>query len=658
MDKQDKTYFNTPTSTNNETSAQKIEKDNHLTSEATTQQQKLQQIQDIQALISQLETLQRQYNMEKLLWIERVKTKEEEIKSIKAQVAEREQVLRSEFKRKTEEIELLKQKILELESKIALQQTLSQEKIKAKEDEIKELKLKFQQEENKLKEEITLLQSQIKLKEEEIQQLNKLIGEREVVLNSQLQWKQQELLMERARFESELRKQSEELIAEKKRVQEELEKKNIELESLKSQLSAEIVELKLRYVEEQRRADKLQARLEEIQKELFMRKASFEMLEKQIEELRHENKRLKEVVYIPENITKIKLVEAEEEISHLKFKISSLQNEFAQEKAKMEKELKQKEQEIVELKELIERQREEFSKVSYERYLLLEEEKENLEAEISMLRMQKEQEKEQEIKLRQKLLHEKDEGYTYLIDDIARGFVHKIRNILGVINGAIEICVGTLGDNIKKFQPTKKLFDKLFGKNKIYNSIINFLEEFKGNLETATQHVAEMMQAVDKFRELSKPIQLDKQRANLNNVLRRICSLPSVKERAQKQNVQLIEEYSYDLPEGNYDVAKLESAFGEIFANAFDALPNGGVIKVQTAFQKENQTVIVRIIDNGVGIPETQIGKVFQPFFTTKSGRIGEGLIKVKRIITLHHGTISLQSTKNKGTTVTIALPL
>jgi len=623
-------------------------------SSSSQQENNLVQKQDIDSLTLQLESLQKQYNMEKTLWNERTRIKEEELRTIKAQVAEREQIIKSEFKKKEDEINLLKQKILELEGKLSLEVTLSQEKIKAREDEIKELKAKFEQEENKLKEEIALLQFKSKTKDDEIKRLGDLIAQRERELNSQIQWKQQELLMERARLEEEIKKLYILLRDEEKRFLKEKEAKDKELSNLKSELSQKVIELQVKYTEEQKKAEKLSVRLEELQKEQLTHQIYLDGLLQQIEELKAENKTLRTAAYLPDNVAKLKFLDAQEEINKLTLKISSLQSQIEQEKSKREEELRQKEEEIITLKSQIEEQRKEIEKGSYEKILQLQREKELLEVKIGELQL----EKEQEINLRQKLLQEKEEMYTYFIDDLARGFVHRIRNLLGVINGAVEICVGFLNENIEKFRPTKKILDKLFGKSKIYDATTKLFAQFKENFDVATQHVSEMMKTVDEFRELSKPIVLDRQNVNINDILHKISSSGAIKERAQKQNVQLVEELSNELPQVSCDSAKLEQVFEEIFVNSFDALPKGGTIRIQSLFEKENNTVEVRIIDNGIGIPETQIGKIFQPFFTTKSNRNGVGLPKIKRIIVLHNGTISVQSEKNKGTTVSIKIPV
>jgi len=92
-----------------------------------------------------------------------------------------------------------------------------------------------------------------------------------------------------------------------------------------------------------------------------------------------------------------------------------------------------------------------------------------------------------------------------------------------------------------------------------------------------------------------------------------------------------------------------------VFINAFDAMPDGGTLKIESKENGEN--VSIRICDSGVGMPKNVIEKVFTPFFTTKARGVGLGLAICKRIVEAHGGSISVESKKGKGTCVTIILP-
>lgn len=98
--------------------------------------------------------------------------------------------------------------------------------------------------------------------------------------------------------------------------------------------------------------------------------------------------------------------------------------------------------------------------------------------------------------------------------------------------------------------------------------------------------------------------------------------------------------------------------FSDTLINAVDAMPKGGVINVST--EQVGPHAEVKIVDRGIGISEETIPYVFEPFYTTKPAGQGTGLglSVAKRVIQEHGGEISLTSVVDRGTTVTIKLPV
>jgi len=92
-----------------------------------------------------------------------------------------------------------------------------------------------------------------------------------------------------------------------------------------------------------------------------------------------------------------------------------------------------------------------------------------------------------------------------------------------------------------------------------------------------------------------------------------------------------------------------------IFINAFDAMPDGGTLKIESKENGEN--VSIKICDSGVGMSKKVAEKLFTPFFTTKARGVGLGLAICKRIVEAHGGSIDVESKEDKGTCITIILP-
>ena len=104
------------------------------------------------------------------------------------------------------------------------------------------------------------------------------------------------------------------------------------------------------------------------------------------------------------------------------------------------------------------------------------------------------------------------------------------------------------------------------------------------------------------------------------------------------------------------DKIKLEEVFLNLLRNAKEAIDGEGTIYLSA--ERGNDILIIQISDNGCGIPEEHLDSIFEPFKTYKQGGTGLGLSLSKRIIESHHGSISVSSEPEKGTTFTIKLPI
>jgi len=102
------------------------------------------------------------------------------------------------------------------------------------------------------------------------------------------------------------------------------------------------------------------------------------------------------------------------------------------------------------------------------------------------------------------------------------------------------------------------------------------------------------------------------------------------------------------LPAVNGFGGELNQIWSNLLDNALDAVNEGG--SVELAANRENDTVVVRVIDNGPGIPEEIRGRIFDPFFTTKPvGKgTGLGLDIVRRLVQRNNGEIELDSSPGR----------
>jgi len=119
-------------------------------------------------------------------------------------------------------------------------------------------------------------------------------------------------------------------------------------------------------------------------------------------------------------------------------------------------------------------------------------------------------------------------------------------------------------------------------------------------------------------------------------------------------------EYGLDIPKFKGNIQRIEQVIINLLVNACQALPDKErSIQISTAYDKESSNVLVQVRDQGVGMSAEVLQRIKDPFFTTnrESGGTGLGLVISERIIEDHCGTMKLDSSPGKGTTVTVSLP-
>jgi nitrogen fixation/metabolism regulation signal transduction histidine kinase len=112
------------------------------------------------------------------------------------------------------------------------------------------------------------------------------------------------------------------------------------------------------------------------------------------------------------------------------------------------------------------------------------------------------------------------------------------------------------------------------------------------------------------------------------------------------------------LPESVFDPDQMRRVLINLFANSLSVMPPGEQASITIHMGSQGESMTLRFSDNGPGIPPEHIARVFDPYFTTKTGGTGLGLSMVKNIILLHGGTIEAVSPAGQGATLTIVLPL
>jgi signal transduction histidine kinase len=160
-------------------------------------------------------------------------------------------------------------------------------------------------------------------------------------------------------------------------------------------------------------------------------------------------------------------------------------------------------------------------------------------------------------------------------------------------------------------------------------------------------------QMVERFETLAQRKTSFFAQEDLNAIIRSTLNLLLPELRAK--SIALVAEICPTPLVGRFNKHLLKVALAHLIRNAVEATRPGGTVLVRTA--EENKFAVLVIQDTGRGMSQDVVEKVFVPFYTTKIGGTGLGMVFVRQIVDEHRGIITLDSKVGRGTTVTIRLP-
>ena len=206
---------------------------------------------------------------------------------------------------------------------------------------------------------------------------------------------------------------------------------------------------------------------------------------------------------------------------------------------------------------------------------------------------------------------------------MAANIAHEIRNPLASLTGAMEVLAADTAGATRE-----RLAQIVLKESGRLNSIIK------------------------QFLEYARPAPLSRERINVAECLDEVLLL--LEHRAAPGSLKIIREFSRSLS-WRVDPQQFRQAIWNLCLNASQAMPDGGELRVGAAEHRGRLELTVS--DSGEGIAFDDLGHVFEPFFSTKSGGSGIGLALVHRIVQEHGGEIEVHSVRGVGTSFTISLP-
>jgi two-component system, NtrC family, sensor histidine kinase PilS len=210
---------------------------------------------------------------------------------------------------------------------------------------------------------------------------------------------------------------------------------------------------------------------------------------------------------------------------------------------------------------------------------------------------------------------------------VGAGLAHEIRNPLGAMRGAIQVLESTTAKDSVHADLMKIVMRESDRLNSIITNFLSYARPKAGNFTE-----------VDVSEAVRETVKL-------------LRHGPDVSER------HAIEAHTPEHPVLiNGDSTQLKQIFWNLARNAINAMPDGGVFRIQVE-STPNKRVRITFSDTGNGMPPEQVEQLFEPFSNSRSGGTGLGLSIVYQIVRDHNGTINVRSSEGEGTVITVDLP-
>ena len=222
---------------------------------------------------------------------------------------------------------------------------------------------------------------------------------------------------------------------------------------------------------------------------------------------------------------------------------------------------------------------------------------------------------------------------------LAAGVAHEIKNPLGSISIYVQ------------------LIDKIIKKN--MDNECQCYKDFKEYSDIIKEEISRLEETINSFLFSVRKLEINIEDVNINELI--LSTIAFLKYEIEKNNVNIDVKFDKDNLILKLDEKYIKQSLINIIQNAIDAMSDNADDKKKEIFIKlktVDNYAVISIKDTGIGIKEESLGKIFEPYFTTKRHGTGLGLTNVVRIIEAHNGNVTIESEYGKGSEFIIKLPL
>lgn len=161
---------------------------------------------------------------------------------------------------------------------------------------------------------------------------------------------------------------------------------------------------------------------------------------------------------------------------------------------------------------------------------------------------------------------------------------------------------------------------------------------------------------VERFLRLAGPSALDLEPVEIPKIVTHVCEL--LRAEASTRQIEIVAQIEYGLPPITADPVRLTQVLMNLVINAVQAVEKNGRVEVSAVKSATGDALVLRVQDNGPGIPAGKLEEIFDPYFTTKPEGIGLGLWIARQIAVAHGGTLRTENAPAGGAIFTLLLPL
>lgn len=191
------------------------------------------------------------------------------------------------------------------------------------------------------------------------------------------------------------------------------------------------------------------------------------------------------------------------------------------------------------------------------------------------------------------------------------------------------------------------------------NRSSNFTPDQQEDFSVISGEITQINRIVENFLEFSRPPKLKKKRVSLSAVVDSALHLLEQRLKSYRVTIRLVRRHP--ISETFIDPEQFKEVLVNIIINACEAFENGGIITIHEEEKRtgdHEKAAVIKIIDDGPGIPQDIEEEIFNPFFTTKESGTGLGLSIAFNIINEHGGWLDVESGEDRGTSFIITIPI